>query len=263
MKPLVVAATSIKLKSAFLHEFNIYCLQCSKFVHSRHKGCLSEVFDNMFQYASNIYCYNTRYTAKKNLYKMSVQTNIGKQSISFIATDIWKDLPTYLNNSSRYMSAFPKKFIHYLLSEQQMKYATCVSSRFWLGTQRDKGMQGQRNIAEIGAGAMRNCLYGWVAFLSSPNACIRIVPFESECSPANQIFGNLLWESSNWLNKSSPQNKIKISKKRWQEHCQSWIFKEKKAWTGNGPRRGVLLGILVGGVPPSSPNADPVSDQKI
>ena len=103
MKPLVVAATSIKFKSAFLHEFNIYCLQASKFVHSRYKGCLCEVFDNMFQYASKIHCYNTRYTAKKNLYKMSVQTNVGKQSISFIATDIWKDLPTHFKNSSRYV----------------------------------------------------------------------------------------------------------------------------------------------------------------
>ena len=82
MKPLVVAATSIKFKSAFLHEFNIYCLQGSKFVHSWHKGCLREVFDNMFQYASNIHCYNTRYTAKKNIYKMSVRTNVARQKIN-------------------------------------------------------------------------------------------------------------------------------------------------------------------------------------
>ena len=76
------------------------------------------------------------------------------------------------------MSTFAKKFIHYLLSEQQTKYATCVASQFWLGTQPNKGMWGQRNSEEIGAGAMRNCLYGRVAFLSSPNACIQIVPFE-------------------------------------------------------------------------------------
>ena len=88
MKPLVVAATIIKFKSAILHEFNIYCLQGSKFVHSRHKGCLREVFDNIFHCASDIHCYNTRYTAKKNLYYLSIQTNVGKQSISFIATDI-------------------------------------------------------------------------------------------------------------------------------------------------------------------------------
>ena len=29
------------------------------------------------------------------------------------------------------------------------------------------------------------------------------------------------------------------------------------------PWRGVLLGILGGGVPPSSPNPDPISDQKM
>ena len=124
------------------------------------------------------------------------------------------------------MSAFPKKFIHYLLSEQKMKYATCVASQFWLGAQRNKGMWGQRNSKEIGAGAMRNCLHGRVAFLSIPNACVWIVPFGSECWPTNQIFGNLPWEKY-WLNKSSPQNKIKISKKRSQDHCQSWIFDGK------------------------------------
>ena len=111
------------------------------------------------------------------------------------------------------MSAFPKKFIHYLLSEQQMKYATCMASWFWLGAQSNKGVRGQRNSEEIGVGATRNWLHGGVAFLSSLNACIRIVTFGSECSPTNQIFGNLPWE--NWLNKSSPQNKIKISKKSW------------------------------------------------
>ena len=115
-----------------------------------------------------------------------------------MATDIWKDLPTHLKNSS--LSAFPKKFIHYLLSEQQMKYATCVASWFWLGMQRNKGIWGQRNSEEIEAGAMRNRLPGRVAFLSTPNACVWNVPFGSERSPDNQIFGNLLWESSNWLN---------------------------------------------------------------
>ena len=74
-------------------------------------------------YASNIHYYNTRYTAKKNLYNISIQTNICKQSISFTAKDIWKDLPTHLKNSS--MSEFPKKFIIMLsttvLSGHQMK----------------------------------------------------------------------------------------------------------------------------------------------
>ena len=45
-------------------------------------------------------------TAKQNLYKPSVQTDVGKQSISFMATNVWKDLPTPLKNSS--VSSFPK-----------------------------------------------------------------------------------------------------------------------------------------------------------
>ena len=139
------------------------------------------------------------------------------------------------------MSAyFPKKFIHYLLSEQQMKYATCVAWRFWLGTQSNKGMRGQRNSEEIGVGAMRNCPHGRVAFLSSPNACVRIIPFGSEYSPANQIFGNLLWESSNWLN----NNLLHKTKSKYQRSVDRSVVNleysmEKQgncieAWTGNG-----------------------------
>ena len=44
---------------------NIYRLQVSKLMHSWHKWCLPELFDNMFQYTSNTHHYNTRYTAKK------------------------------------------------------------------------------------------------------------------------------------------------------------------------------------------------------
>ena len=99
---------------------NIYCLQVLKFLHSWHKGLLPEVFDNMFQYASNIHGYNTRYAAKHNLYKPNVRTNVGKQLISFMATDIWKDLPTPLKKLIQSVFAFPKQIIHYLLSEQRM-----------------------------------------------------------------------------------------------------------------------------------------------
>ena len=53
---------------------------------------LRKVFNDLFQYASNIRGYGTRYTAKQ-LYKFGVQTNIGKQSLPFIVIDIWKDLP--------------------------------------------------------------------------------------------------------------------------------------------------------------------------
>ena len=89
----------------------IYRLQVLKFLHSWHKGLLPEVFDNMFQYASNIHGYNTRYAAKHNLYKPNVRTNVGKQLISFMATDIWKDLPTPLKKLIQSVSAFPKQII--------------------------------------------------------------------------------------------------------------------------------------------------------
>ena len=61
-------------------------------------GLLPEVFDNTFQYARNIHRYNTRYTAKQNFYKYEVKTNAGKQSVPYMAIDIWKDLPTSLKD---------------------------------------------------------------------------------------------------------------------------------------------------------------------
>ena len=43
-----------------------------------------------------------------------------REKINLFFGYIWKDLPTHLKNSSA--SSFPKKFIWYLLSEQQIKY---------------------------------------------------------------------------------------------------------------------------------------------
>ena len=56
--------------------------------------------------------YNTRYTAKQNFY------NVGKQSVTFMAIDIWKDLPSSLKDLS--VLAFPKQIKRYLLSEQKL-----------------------------------------------------------------------------------------------------------------------------------------------
>ena len=62
--------------------------------------------------------YKTRYTAKPNFYKYRVKTKAGKQSISFMAIDIFKDLPSSLKDLSVF--AFPKRIKRYLLSEQKL-----------------------------------------------------------------------------------------------------------------------------------------------
>ena len=67
----------------------------------------------MFQYGSNINGYDTTYAAKENLYKFGVRTNVGKQSLSFIAIDIWKDHPSTIKDSSTF--ALPKLLKHYVL----------------------------------------------------------------------------------------------------------------------------------------------------
>ena len=66
---------------------------------------LREVFNEIFQYASDIRGYGTRYAVKQNLYKFGVRTNIGKQSLSFIAIDIWKDLPFSINSIKHFRSS--------------------------------------------------------------------------------------------------------------------------------------------------------------
>ena len=88
----------------------------------QYKRNSSSIPSNMFPYASNIHGNNTRYAAKPkhNLYKPKVRTNVGKQLISSMATDIWKDLPTPSKKLIQSVSAFPNQIIRYLLSEQQM-----------------------------------------------------------------------------------------------------------------------------------------------
>ena len=51
-------------------------------------------------------------------YKYKVRTNAGKQSVSFMAIDIWKDIPSSLKDLSVF--AFPKQIKRYLLSEQTL-----------------------------------------------------------------------------------------------------------------------------------------------
>ena len=58
---------------------NVYSLYALKFTYLWHKGLLPNIFNNFFQYASNIHNHNTRYASKQNLYKPCVKTNTGKQ----------------------------------------------------------------------------------------------------------------------------------------------------------------------------------------
>ena len=96
---------------------NVYYLHALKFIYLWHKGLLPEVFNAVFQYVSNIHRYATRHAAKQNPYKFGVRTNKGKKkSLSFTATDIWKDLSSSIKNSSTF--AFPKLLKHYLMCEQ-------------------------------------------------------------------------------------------------------------------------------------------------
>jgi hypothetical protein len=95
---------------------NLYRLSALKFTHLWHKGQLPRIFDNLFQYASDVHTYNTRYSSKQNLHKKRVRTNYGKQMTSFAFIDLWKDLPKQLKDLNVF--CFSKLVKKYLLKKQ-------------------------------------------------------------------------------------------------------------------------------------------------
>ena len=63
-------------------------------------------------------CIDTTQDIQPNRIQYKVRTNTGKQSVSFMAIDIWKDIPSSLKDLSVF--AFPKQIKRYLLSEQKL-----------------------------------------------------------------------------------------------------------------------------------------------
>ena len=72
---------------------------------------LPNIFDNYFQYACDIHSYDTGYASTKNFYKPCTRTNIGKQSVSAIVVDLWKDLPASLKKSLTLLLVKQKNFL--------------------------------------------------------------------------------------------------------------------------------------------------------
>ena len=95
---------------------NVYRLHALKFIHAWHKGTLPELFNRFFQYASNVHNYNTRYAANQNLHKFRVKTNTGKQMISFMATDLWQEIPHKFKDLNQF--AFSKSVKNFVLFQQ-------------------------------------------------------------------------------------------------------------------------------------------------
>ena len=102
----------------------------------------------------------------------------------------------------------------------------CVAWRFWLGALRRARAEKPRG--DWGGNNLKIRLHGRGSFFESVHTpaygSFRLV---QNVRPSIKYFGNLPWESFEGLNKSSPQNKIKISKKRWPERRRSWIFDGK------------------------------------
>ena len=98
---------------------NIFHLNILKLVHKWHSNLLPKHFDSWFKYANKRHNYNTRYSSKSNLCIPASKTNLGKQSISFIAVKIWEKLPQTTRLISNTKS-FSKMAKCHLLSHQIM-----------------------------------------------------------------------------------------------------------------------------------------------
>ena len=101
---------------------NIFKLNSLKFIHQWQTNQLPSIFDDYFDFAKNKHSYNTRYVANQNLYKQKFRTNLGKQTISAIVSDLCKEIPTTLKEiKNTYL--FKKKIKQVLLQRQQTQYA--------------------------------------------------------------------------------------------------------------------------------------------
>ena len=93
---------------------NVYHLHALKFSHAWHKGVFPELFNHFLQYASNVRNYNTRYAAEQNLHKFQVKTSTGKQMISYMAIDLWQELPYKFKDLNQFAFSKNVKTISYL-----------------------------------------------------------------------------------------------------------------------------------------------------
>ena len=64
---------------------DIYRLQVLKFIHLWHKSLLPSLFHDLFQHASEVHEYNTRYPSEAK----SVHSNSGKRTITSTTTILW------------------------------------------------------------------------------------------------------------------------------------------------------------------------------
>ena len=95
---------------------NIYELHALKFFHNWHNQKLSSIFNKIFLFIKEVHLYNTRHVLKNNLYKTRFRTNVGKQSVSCMAVNIWEKLPPEFKNLNT--KAFNKKVKQFLLLNQ-------------------------------------------------------------------------------------------------------------------------------------------------
>lgn len=97
--------------------YNIFKLQSLKFIQQWVTKQLPPIFDNYFIFAKNTHSYNTGYASNNNLCRQKIRTNTGKQFISAIAPDLWKEIPNELRLINKPF-IFKRKLKELLLQSQ-------------------------------------------------------------------------------------------------------------------------------------------------
>ena len=137
----------------------------------------------------------------------------------------WKLIITLVTKQKRH---FVQCYLIGFYYRNDFLSVACVAWRFWLGALSNKGGRGRETERRLGRKQLEKPPARTGGFFES----VRTPVYGSFRLVRNvrlsiKHFGNLPWESFEGLNKSPPQNKIKISKKRWPERRRSWIFDGK------------------------------------
>ena len=104
------------LKLGFLKLDDIFNLQLVSFVYACINRLAPPVFDNYFNYISNIHDHNTRQAARGDIFIERRNTmQYGIKTVRYAGTQLWNSIPIEVRRSPS-ISTFRSNFLEFLLS---------------------------------------------------------------------------------------------------------------------------------------------------
>ena len=104
------------LKLGLLKLDDIFKLQLASFVYACINRLAPPVFDNYFNYISNIHDHNTRQAARDDIFIERRNTmQYGIKTVRYAGTQLWNSIPIEIRRSP-FISTFRSNFLKFLLS---------------------------------------------------------------------------------------------------------------------------------------------------